>query len=261
MPRMIFWPRNLHPGQGERGHRVDDQPEGHGADGDDHRVDQELDERHPFGDAGVVVQRQVADRQEGPDRGQVGEDLQIGLEAGDDHEQQRQAEHQGQHDPQDHGQHVAHEVLVLAGLVHDWRRVGDVAEMVVGNGVRFLAGGAGHQIGHRRGILVTSEVALDQRDDEHQDEEDQRDGRGVSGLLLLEPGADGLEDQCRGGVEGSALGHDVDLGEQGEGGDGDGDQDEGRGLPQARPGDVGELLPGVGAVDRGRLVELTGDGL
>ena len=34
-----------------------------------------------------------------------------------------------------------------------------------------------------------------------------------------------------------------------------------RGVPQARPGDVSELLPGGGAVDRGRLVQLTGNGL
>ena len=58
-----------------------------------------------------------------------------------------------EHDPQDPGQDVAHQVLAFAGLVHDWRRVGDVAEVVVGNGVRLLAGGAGHQIGHQRASL------------------------------------------------------------------------------------------------------------
>ena len=34
-----------------------------------------------------------------------------------------------------------------------------------------------------------------------------------------------------------------------------------RGLPQPRPGHVQELLPGGGAVERGRLVQLTGNGL
>ena len=51
------------------------------------------------------------------------------------------------------------------------------------------------------GILVPGEVALDQRNGEHQDEEDQRDRRGVAGLLLLEPGADGLVHDGRGGVQ------------------------------------------------------------
>ena len=51
--------------------------------------------------AAVVVQGEVADRQERLDRGQVGEDLEIGLEAGHDQEEQRQPEHQGQQDPAD----------------------------------------------------------------------------------------------------------------------------------------------------------------
>ena len=108
----------LDPGQGERGHRVDDQAERHGADGDDDRVEQELGERHPVEDAEVVGQGQVADRQERPDRGQVGEDLDVGFEAGDDHEQQRQPEDQASRIRRISQQHVRTVCLRSAGLVH-----------------------------------------------------------------------------------------------------------------------------------------------
>src|SRR5215211_2306115 len=108
---------------------------------------------------------------------------------------------------------------------------------------------------------LTGEVALHERDGQHQHEEHQRDRRGEGGLLLAVADPDRLEDHRRGPVKRAALGHDVDLGEQAERGDGDGDQDEGPGRFQPWPGDIAELLPLIGAVQLGGLVQLPRDGL
>ena len=62
-------------------------------------------------------------------------------------------------------------------------------------------------------------------------------------------------DDRRGGVLGTAGGHDVDLDEQAQRGDRDGDEDEDHCRVQARPGDVAEALPSVDAVEVGGLVE------
>ncbi len=108
---------------------------------------------------------------------EIAEDLKVRLEAGDDQEQQGQPEHQAEQDPADVAEHQPPGVLLLAGLVDDRLRggVGDVRS----------------DFGHQRHILVSGEVALNQGDDQHQYEEDQRDRRGVAGLLLLEPDPDG----------------------------------------------------------------------
>src|SRR5215203_6461562 len=97
--------------------------------------------------------------------------------------------------------------------------------------------------------LLSCHVALDHRDRENQDEEEQRDRGGISGLLLLVAGADGHEDHGRGRVERAALGHHADLREQAQRGDRDRDQDERPGCQQAWPGDVPEPVPARGAVD------------
>ena len=98
-------------------------------------------------------------------------------------------------------------------------------------------------------VLVSGEVALDQGDGRARGRRrparsPRRSRSAAAGSRCGPPGRRG-----GGRVQRAALGHDVDLGEQAERGDGDGDQDEGAGLPQARPGDVAELLPRAGAVE------------
>ena len=82
-------------------------------------------------------------------RGQVGEDLEVRLEAGDEHEQQRQAEDQARAGSGRCSRSTSRPVLLLlAGLVDDRRRW--VASATCASG-----------FGASAGILVTGEVALD----------------------------------------------------------------------------------------------------
>ena len=60
--------------------------------GDDDRVDQEPRDRDPVEDAGVVVQRDVADRQERLDEPRSAKICSSGLKRGHEHEHQRQGE-------------------------------------------------------------------------------------------------------------------------------------------------------------------------
>src|SRR6478609_11002811 len=79
-------------------------------------------------------------------------------------------------------------------------------------------------------VLLSGQVALDRGDQQHQDEEYERDGGGVGGLLLFEAGTDRLVDDGGGRVERAALRHDADLVEEAERLDGDGHQDQGAGV-------------------------------
>ena len=75
----------------------------------------------------VVVQGQVTDGQERLGAAEVGEDLGVGLEAGDDHEHQGQAEHQTQDRPQEDAQGDAGPAGALVGALGcGGRRLGDV---------------------------------------------------------------------------------------------------------------------------------------
>src|SRR6476661_9700986 len=110
-------------------------------------------------------------------------------------------------------------------------------------------------------VLLSGQVALHRGDQQHEDEENKGNGRGVGGFLLLEAGADRLVDDGGGGVERSALGHHADLVEESERLDGDGHQDQAPRVLEARPGHVAELVPAAGAVQLGGLVQFTRDAL
>jgi hypothetical protein len=120
---------SVQPRQRERAHAVHDQPERHGEHRDDDRIEQESPERHPVEDGGVIVERDVADRQEGVDAGQVTEDLGIGLQRRHDHEHQRQSEHEHQQYPDDvlpdEARPAAVRALGAMGRGFDLGRVGE----------------------------------------------------------------------------------------------------------------------------------------
>src|SRR5215207_7276624 len=54
-------------------------------------------------------------------------------------------------------------------------------------------------------VLLSGQVALHCGNQQYQDEENERDSRGVGGFLLLESGPDCLVDDGGGGIQGAAL--------------------------------------------------------
>ena len=97
------------------------------------------------------------------------------------------------------------------------------------------------------------------RSDQHDDEQSHGDRRGIATTVLLECLAIHVEQDDHRGVVWSSLSQQIDLIENFELSDQLKEENQARHRPNKRAGDVEELLPPVGPINRRRLVNVRGD--